>query len=411
MAIQTQPLLRKKKILILVSRGGGGHKTAADSMKQILGDTYDIEINPVLADILGTIDFLNTMTRGHFTGEDLYNFLLRHHQNQLLEWMARYGSRYYRTHVIERVFEKYLEEQAQLPDLIISPTPFINYGVACATDRFDIPFLIIPTDLDGSTFLQGFPKQPSHHRIKLGLAYDDPDIRKITFQKSALREDQLLITGFPVRPSCLKKYTSQELDIIRSSFNMLTTHQTITLVMGAVGGNLIFDHVKTLTRFNPKAHSLDLQVNVCVGHNQKMGNKIGSYLLEQGAKVIGGETFALPTGLVIHLRGYTKDLIEIMAASDIIITKTGSCTVNEAIYLGKKLLLDNTRRSTARHLWWERFNIPFVQKHCLGYSFTESGQLLMLIPSLLKYPDKPKQQLDLPNFRERITNIVQQLVM
>ena len=254
MAIQSQPLLRRKKILILVSLGGGGHKTAADSMKQILGDTYDVEINPVLADILGTIDFLKTLTKGHFTGEDLYNFLLRHHQNRLLKWMARYGSRHYRAHVIEKIFEKYLRDQSQRPDLIISPTPFINYGVACAADRWDIPFLIIPTDLDGSTFLQGFPQQPTHHRVQLGLAYDDPDIRETTFQKSTLREDQLLVTGFPIRPACLKKYTPQELDAIRSNFGMLDSHQTLTLVMGAVGGNLIFEHVKTLTHLHPKTH-------------------------------------------------------------------------------------------------------------------------------------------------------------
>ena len=141
-----------------------------------------------------------------------------------------------------------------------------------------------------------------------------------------------------------------------------------------------------------------------------MENKIASYLSEKGAKLLGQRSFLLPTGLVFHLHGYTKNLVEMMAASDIIITKTGSCTVNEAIYLGKKLLLDNTSRSTARHLWWERFNIPFVQKHCLGYPFTESHQLLTLIPSLLKYPDKPKHPLELPNFREKLTDIVQQLM-
>ncbi len=410
MAIEPQLFSRKKKILVLVSRGGGGHKTAADALKQILGDTYDIEVNYVIADILGSIDTLNQITRGHFTGEDLYNFFLRHHQTQLIEWMARYGSKYLRSRWIEKAFEKYLQDQIHPPDLIISPTPFINYGVACAADRWDIPFLIIPTDLDGSTFLQGFPRQPTHHRFKLALSYDDPELKKTTFQKVAIRDDQLLITGFPVRPACLKKYSPQEIEAIYSKFHLMPSHQIITLVMGAVGGNLIYEHVKTLASFEPKAHSLRLQINICVGHNQKMGSKIATYLLARGAKILNRHTFLLPSGLIIHLRGYTKDLIQLMAVSNIIITKTGSCTVNEAIYLGKKLLLDNTRRSTARHLWWERFNIPFVEKHSLGYSFNESEQLHMLIPSLLKYPDLPKQHLELPNFEEKIGKVVQQLI-
>jgi UDP-N-acetylglucosamine:LPS N-acetylglucosamine transferase len=410
MAIQPNSLARKKKILILVSRGGGGHKTAADSLKQTLGCEYDIEINYVIEDILGSHDFLNRLTRGHFTGEDLYNVLLRNHKNQLMQWMVQYGNHLMKSNKIEKSFEKYLEEQVQLPDLIISPTPYINYGVSCAAHRWDIPFLIIPTDLDGSTFLRDFPEKPTPHHFKVALSYDDPEIRSTTLQKSAFLDNQLTVTGFPVRPACQKKYTREELQLIRAKFNLFESHQILTLVMGAVGGKLIFEHVKVLASLDPRAHHMPLQMNICVGHNQKMGNKIRNFLLDQGAKFLGRHTFLLPTGLVMHIRGYTPDLIELMAASDLIITKTGSCTVNEAIYLGKKILLDNTRRSSARYLWWEHFNIPFVQRHSLGYDFTDSKQLLMLIPSLLKYPEKPRRQLELPNFEENILKLVRQMM-
>ena len=91
-AIPLSSLARKKKILVLISRGGGGHKTAGDSLKQILGNDYEVEINPVLADILGTIDPFNRITRGHFTGEDLYNLLLKSHWNRVLRWMVKYWS-------------------------------------------------------------------------------------------------------------------------------------------------------------------------------------------------------------------------------------------------------------------------------------------------------------------------------
>jgi UDP-N-acetylglucosamine:LPS N-acetylglucosamine transferase len=410
MAIPINSLIRKKKILVLISRGGGGHKTAGDSLKQILGSDYEVEINPVLEDILGSIDPLNRLTRGHYTGEDLYNLFLKSHWNKLLQWMTQFGPHCIPAYKVERAFERYLREQIQPPDLIISPTPYINYGIACAAHRWDIPFLIIPTDLDESTFLQGFPKQPTHHGFKVALSYDDPEIRKKTFHKIALRDDQLTITGFPVRPACLKKYTAEELESIRAKFNLFESHQIVTLIMGAVGGNLIFDHVKILSKFDPRQHQLHLQMNICIGHNQKIGNKIRNFLLDQGAKFLGRHTFLLSTGLVMHIRGYTKDLIELMAASDLIITKTGSCTVNEAIYLGKKLLLDNTSRSSARYLWWENFNIPFVQRHNLGYSFSDNSQLLMLIPSFLKYPDRHSQNLELPNFEENILKVTRQMI-
>jgi UDP-N-acetylglucosamine:LPS N-acetylglucosamine transferase len=258
--------------------------------------------------------------------------------------------------------------------------------------------------------MRDFPEQPTHHHCKVALSYDDPEIKKTTFQNATFREDQLTITGFPVRPACLKKYSQEELQDIRTKFNLFESRRIVTLVMGAVGGNLILEHVKVLCRLDPRAHQLQLQMNICVGHNQKMGNKIRNYLLDQGAKFLGRHTFLLPTGLVMHIRGYTKDLIELMATSDLIITKTGSCTVNEAIYLGKKILLDNTRRASARYLWWEKFNIPFVQRHSLGTDFTDNKQLLMLIPSFLKYPEKFKNRLELPNFEENILKTVRQMI-
>lgn len=414
MVIQAKPIPlpvrgRKKKILVLISLGGGGHKTAAESLKQILGSHYDIEINPVMADILGHIDPLNGLTRGHFTGEDLYNFLIKNQFNKILRWIVNYGSKVWKADRIEKGFKKYFQKQTHLPDLIISVTPYINYGTALATQKRDIPFLILPTDLDASTFLQGFPKQLTHHHFKIALAYDDPEIKKITFSKSEFRDEQMSITGFPVRPACLKKYSREELQSIRVKFHLFESHQTVTLIMGAVGGNLILDHVQVLSKLDPREHQLQLQMNICIGHNRKVGKKIRTYLLDQGARFLGRHTFILPSGLVMHIRGYCPDLAEMMAASDIVITKTGSCTVNEAIYLGKKILLDNTSNSTARFLEWEAFNVPFVERNGLGYAFSDNEQLLMLIPSLLKYPET-RRSLELPNFEENILKLVQELI-
>src|SRR3954470_16104649 len=116
-AIPLSSLARKKKILVLISRGGGGHKTAGDSLKQILGDDYDVEINPVLADILGTIDPINQITRGRFTGEGLYNIFLKRHWNRALKWMVPIGPKCMKAQTIEKAFEKYLRSQIQPPDL------------------------------------------------------------------------------------------------------------------------------------------------------------------------------------------------------------------------------------------------------------------------------------------------------
>ncbi len=415
MAIQPFTYSRKKKILVLVSRGGGGHKSAAEALHAILGDAYDVEINYVFEDILRVTDPLNLLTRGKFTGEDLYNFLLKNNQKILLNLMVEAGKKRYQSRRIEKVFDRYLSKLTQLPDLIISPTPYINYGAACAAQKYDIPLLIIPTDLDGSSFLNGFPERATALNYKLALSYDEPQIREITLQNRQLRDDQIAITGFPVRPTCVHKYTSQDKQQIRSSFHLFESHKTVTLVMGAVGGTLLLNHVKALASLDPRLHGLNLEINVCTGNNQTMAAKIGELLELQGARALKNGalkngTYMLPSGLVFHIRGYITNLIDLMAVSDLVITKTGSCTVNEVIYLEKKLLLDNTSKSSARYLAWEQFNVPFVEKYGLGLSFTDSRQLPMLIPSLLKYPEKAKSTLERPPFDDNIRMLVQSMI-
>jgi hypothetical protein len=410
MAIQPFSYSRKKKVLVLVSRGGGGHKSAGDALGQILGSSYDVEINYVFEGILRPLDFLNILTKGHYTGEDLYNVLLKNHQKRLLQLLIDSGKKAMSGHRVKRLFDKYLSELPQLPDLIISPTPWINHGAACSAHGFDIPFLIIPTDLDGSTFLSGFPDGATPLNCKIALSYDDPLIRETTLQNKQFLEEQVHITGFPVKPACSHKYSSQEKQKIRSAFNLFESHKTITLVMGAVGGNLLYNHVKSILNLDPRLHGLHLELNVCTGSNIKMAEKMCQMLHAQGARSLDHNAFILPSGLVVHVRGYVPNLIELMAVSDLIITKTGSCTVNEAIYLDKKLLLDNTERSTARYLTWEEFNVPFIEKYGLGLSFKDSRQLQMLIPSILKYPDKTKSTLERPPFEENLRALVRSMI-
>ncbi len=410
MAIQPFSYARKKKILVLISRGGGGHKSAGEALQEILGDAYDVEINYVFDDILKSVDTLHLLTQGKFTGEDLYNFLLKNNQKKFLRWMINHGKKVMRSAPIKRAFDRFFDSLPQLPDLIISPTPMCNYGAACSAQKYDIPFLIIPTDLDGSTFLNGFPETSTHVNFKIALPYDDQEIRARTFENKKLRDDQICVTGFPVKPSCSRKYSTQEKDQIRKAFHLSNSHKTITLIMGAVGGKLLLSHLKSILALHPQEHGLQLELNVCTGRNNKIGAKINDYLLRQGASRLHHGAYLMPSGMIIHVRGYLSNLAELMAVSDLVITKTGSCTVNEAIYLEKKVILDNTEQSTARFFAWEEFNIPFVEKYGLGLSFTDARQLPMLIASLLKYPEKPGPVLERPPFEENLRALVQSML-
>ena len=377
---------QKKKILVLISEGGGGHKAAGDSLKEILGGLYDVDVVNPLSHMLRPIDFLSILTFGRFTAEDLYNHLLRRGHHRFIKVLFCHVGTYYMRSKIKRVkklFNRYLQKNAgNTPALIISTFPMINAPLFEAAQASDIPFVILPTDLDSETFLLGMDEVliSEEAKLRVALPYDDPDLQLKAVREGRLKAKHLHVTGFPVRPACLKKYQPNEVVQLKKKHGIIEGLSTLTIIMGAEGGDTILHYAQELSKLSLEATTgRGFQLNVCVGRNRKIAEVIKTWAIAQGGEVIyqcDAYTSLLTKDKVyLHLRTFTKEVVEIMACSDLVITKTGSCSVNEAIYLGKRLLLDNTENSSAQHIWWESFNVSFVKKHNLGDAFCDIAEL------------------------------------
>lgn len=411
---------RKKRILILISEGGGGHKMAGDSLKAILSPEYDVEIVNVFRQIIQPLDLLHSLTSGRISGEDFYNFLLRRGYHRSANLYATIGNKYMHKNRsrIERLFDKYMSQLDQSYDLVISTVPFINLGIAAALQKKEIPFMIMPTDLDTATFFLGMsfldPKKGG--KFAFAIPYDDPDLKKKGLKNASIPLDDLVVTGFPVRVECQKKYSPDQVRLLKIKHGMLFDYTTLTLVLGAAGNRMLFTYAQELAKLSNSDFTRPVEVNVCVGRNEQVRLLILDWMLQEGAKVLheaaSYSSVCTSQGIVFHLRKFTKDIVELMACSDLVITKTGSCSVNEAIYLGKKLLLDNTENSSARYLFWETFNVPFVRKHGLGDAFYHLHELNCLIRVLLK-EDLGHPVLSghfpVPDFKQNVKTVVQSL--
>ncbi len=147
----------KRRILVLISEGGGGHKMAGESLKDIFSPEYGVDVVNAFTQVIHPLDWLHSMTAGCFTGEDFYNFMLRKGYHKGVNFYATIGNKYMSANRlrIEKLFEKYLHRIAFSYDLVISTVPFINSGIAKSLQKRKIPFLILPTDLDTSTFFVG----------------------------------------------------------------------------------------------------------------------------------------------------------------------------------------------------------------------------------------------------------------
>lgn len=414
--------IKKKKILILISEGGGGHKAAGDSLKEILGKHYEIEVVNALSQMLRPIDGLSMLTFGRFTGEDLYNLSLRKGYHRLIKFLFCHVGTYYmrgKRRRMQTLFEKYLLKNKNPPELIISTMPMINAALISATQKHGMPLLVMPTDLDSETFLLGMDEIQIADEAKLVVAmpYDDPDLQLKAVREGQLKAQHLYVTGFPVRPACLKRYRPEELAELRKKHGLKEGIPTLMLIMGAEGGDAIMNYAKELTKLRLADKGGSFQLNICVGRNKKIAKAIREWLVGEGGTVVYSSeaftTILCRDGFFVHVREFTKEVVEIMACSDLIITKTGSCSVNEAIYLGKRLLLDNTENSSARHIWWESFNVSFVKKHNLGDAFSDLSELCPKALSLLNQTTQsPSARGDfrLPSFEENLLSLVQSML-
>lgn len=412
----------KKRILVLISEGGGGHKMAGEALKDIFSSEHQIDVINVFKDIIYPLDWFHGITSGLFTGEDFYNYMLRKGYHKGVHVYALMGNRYMsanRTR-IEKLVDKYLQKIDTEYDLVISTVPWINSGIAKSLQKKKTPFLILPTDLDTSTFFVGMTAKQfkADDKIAFALPYDDIDLRKKGLKNAHIPQDKVVISGFPVRGDCQKQYTPEGIKLLKLKHGLLENHLSITLILGTTGNRMLLEYTQELAKLSNDDFTKPLQLNICVGKNEKVRKEILEWLIKEGSEVFKETScftsLKAPSGLIFHVRKFTKDLIEIMVASELVITKTGSCSVNEGIYLGKKLLLDNTETSSARYLFWETFNLYFVRKHGLGDVFYDLSEMPTLVKVLLKedlgHP-VVSGTFQVPDFRENIQRIVAQMLI
>ena len=190
---------KKQSIKVFSSRGGGGHTSASLAIFETLKDNYDVHIINLLTEVLSSLDIVRKMTFNTYAAEDLYNFLLQGRWIWQLNQIACIGSWeiLHKRRAIEKLIITYLEKNR--PDCVISVIPFFNDPLMKACQFLNIPFIIVPTDLDETYFVLGL-KPPYYEKFAYTIAFDDQEI----LQRIALAEiPQQFIQpiGFPVRPS------------------------------------------------------------------------------------------------------------------------------------------------------------------------------------------------------------------
>jgi 1,2-diacylglycerol 3-beta-galactosyltransferase len=321
----------KPSILFAISDTGGGHRAGAEgisaALQQLVGDEIDIHI----VDILTSTNF--PIVRD---APDLYNQLST-------RWLPVYDFFYQLTDGRRRVdlltqfvylrahrhIMQVLEDTR--PTLVVSVHPLANrlIGNTRRQYRLSFRFLTVVTDLaslhsawaDPSTELCIVPTQEAFKRLK----------------HVGMPAEKMHVTGFPVHPkftnySKTQEQTRKDLGIAEEPF-------TVLLTSGGVGSGNLRELVIELDQAYP-----DIQFLVITGRNTQLRQELE----------------AADLGENVRLYGFVSNMEEMMAASDIVITKAGPGTLMEALVMRKPVIV------TQAVGMQEQGNIDLVLNYELG---------------------------------------------
>lgn len=351
----------KKKILIFSSGGGGGHASVTKALTQYLQDDYCMGHTLMFTNVLKKLDIFQKLSNKKTSFEGVHNWFARKkwfHLINIIEgnlglWFFSLNRK-----KAEQAIEKYLLKHS--PDLVISVIPIVNNMILSASKKHAIPFLLVPTELDASFVLNQIDA-PKYDKFYVASSYNTVAISKQFTEKNIPKKD-ITYTGFPIKKEFWEPHSQRK---IKKQFNIPEGKPVILLMMGALGSDELYRFSKQLAKLTIPAHLI-----IAMGQSEHLKPQI--------------ERIHFPSHITKTALGFTNQMSALMAISDLFITKSGSVSVNEAIYTGLPMLIDNTSGALA----WEKFNSSFVTEHGFGDVITKYYQIAPMVTELLRNKKK-----------------------
>lgn len=297
-----------KKILVLSSFGGYGHIASANTLETLLGDEYEFKVVYPIKEL---------RIFGMPSGEEFYNWLIANNFNRLTNLFAGKFTPpiFEKRHAkIEEQIAEHVEEYQ--PDMIISLIPFVNLPVSEVARKYDLPMLLVTTDNDLTNWVKCLERR-KHTNFKVTIGSNLPTTKGL-LMKSGVPESAIEAVGLPLRPQFIQTRSKEEL---RNEYEIPANRHVALIMMGGTGSRITYKYVKSLLH-----STLNLHLMICAGRSAKLANKLRKIIPK------GGNT--------IDIIPFTEKVHELFAIADLLITKPGPGTINEAFAHELPILID-----------------------------------------------------------------------
>ncbi|MFH1084918.1 MAG: glycosyltransferase [Chloroflexota bacterium] len=321
-----------KKILILMISGGGGHLTAARAVAGAVNHLYGQEVTTSIVDV-----------------SKAYSFPLIRRMDELFNWLTDEGEWVWKAlwltddrPDIPRTWAKLLTPafkskmqaiyDAEDPDLVVTVHGFANHlplRVLRKSGRAHVPFVTVVADL------------VSAHPVWFCREVDYCTVPTDAVLERALRfgmpRERVEVVGEPVDLKFLAGMGDKA--ALRAQMGLDAERPCLLVVGGGEGMGAVFETARAIATGVPQA-----QMMVVAGRNAELHRRLT----------------AVPWEIPTHIYGFVENMPGLMSASDVLVTKAGSCTLAEAFVVGLPVIISGFIPGQ------EEGNVGYVQEHEAG---------------------------------------------
>jgi len=306
-----------RKVLLLSASAGAGHIRAAEAIEKAFNQAKDAESREVRH--IDVLNYTNKLFRHLYSKAyiDLVNKMPEvpgWFYDKLDKPWKNERRRLALDKLNTRPFVKLLREYQ--PDLIVC-THFLPAEIVSwlkAKERLASRQVIIVTDFDVHAMWL------VHHYERYFVALDEA---RVYLEVLGIPAEKIVVSGIPIDPVFAVKKDKQEM---RAKHGLAPDRTTILLSAGGFGVGSVDALVHSLLPLQHRA-----QVVAICGRNEELKQRLTK--LAARAKP--------DANVLLKPFGYTKEMDELMTASDLVLGKPGGLTTSEALAKGLVFVIVN----------------------------------------------------------------------
>lgn len=374
-----------KKILILYAAYGGGHFSAAKSIKKFLDDNFEVE-----TEIIDCIEYINKALNKITTGAykemarkvpNLWGNIYMHSQRGILGHVSS------RANKIMAIKLKNLVKESN-PDLVISTHPFSSQMISYLRKKGKIDCKLV-------TVLTDFAP---HDQWLIGHEFTEcffvaNDNMKEYLVSYGVESSKIHVTGIPLSEKFFQQFNKDEI------FNEFKLDKTKPVILFFGGGEFGLGKDRTIQILDALIHNLTTcQIIAISGKNKKMNQAFIDLVNKSNSSDR------------VRVLDYTNKVPELMSISNLVVTKPGGLTTSESLASDLPMLVINPIPGQ------EEENAEFLEAHNVAVWLRKNDDPNKVIVDLFNNPEKIEDMkknaklLAKRNSTKDICNIIMKLI-